>query len=246
MLNKKNKIALSSLIIIIIVFFISYKVLLYSPPLIDQGKRNFIEKTIDFLGFSWHLYKSAIYRVFLRKDISKKEYAKAAWYRIDYFPKLMNIDNIDLALIAEVYREKELTNLIEKLYLYFLKKEINDLKVLKKIELFFLEKEDWKHLKKASEGILLIDPDDLDTLYYLGLSYQNLNEFEESKELFEKLVKSRPNFADAYYRLGLIYLKKKNYNRAQNLFEKTLEISPNHLDALLHLQDLYEKINNEH
>jgi len=240
-LNKKFKLLSILFISLAIVFFIIYKITFYTHPLLDSGKRNIIEQTIDFFGFSWHLSKSAFYKVFIRKDISRREFDKAAWYRINYFPKLVNIDNKDLYLIAELYQDKNLNSFLEKLYSYFLEKEINDLKLLKKIELFFFEKEDWKHLKKASERILLLDPNDLDSLYYLGLSYLNLNKLEKSKELLERLAKSRPNFADAYYRLGLIYLKKKNYDRAQKLFEKTLDILPNHHDTLVHLKTLYEK-----
>lgn len=241
MLSKKLKLLLFLFISFILIFFIIYRITFYTPPLLDSGRRNIIEQTIDFFGFSWHLSKSAFYKVFIRKDISRREFAKAAWYRINYFPKLVNIDNKDLYLIAELYQNWKFNSILEKLYSYFLEKEINDLKLLKKVELFFFEKEDWKHLKKASEKILLLDPNDLDSLYYLGLSYLNLNKLEKSKKLFERLVKLKPNFADAYYRLGLIYLKKKNYDKAQKLFEKTLDILPNHHDTLVHLKDLYEK-----
>ena len=241
MLNKKLKFLLFFFLSFILLFFIIYRIAFYTPPLLDSGKRNVIEKTIDFFGFSWHLSKSAFYKVFIRKDISRREFAKAAWYRINYFPKLVNIDNKDLYLIAEEYQNLKFNSILEKLYSYFLENEINDLKLLKKIELFFFEKEDWKHLKKTSERILLLDPNDLDSLYYLGLSYLNLNKLDKSKKLFERLVKLKPNFAEAYYRLGLIYLKKKNYDRAQKLFEKTLDILPNHHDTLVYLKGLYEK-----
>lgn len=241
MLSKKLKLLLLLFISFILIFFIIYRIAFYTPPLLDSGKRNIIEQTIDFFGFSWHLSKSAFYQVFIRKDISKAEFPKAAWYRPDYIPKLMNTDDIDLLFMAKVYQENKSTNFLENIYISLLKDEINDLKLLKKIELFFFEKEDWKHLKKASERILLLDPNNLDSLYYLGLSYLNLNKLEKSKKLLERLVKLKPNFADAYYRLGLIHLKKKNYDRAQKLFEKTLEILPNHHDTLVHLKDLYEK-----
>ena len=214
----------------------------YTPPLFETGKRNIIEKIIDFSGFSWHLSKSAFYRVFIRKDISKMEFAKAAWYRVDYFPKLMNVCSSDLFSIAEAYEEKALDDFVKKLYSYFLKESINDVKLLKKIEAFFLEKENWKCLKLASEKILLLDSGDLDSLYYAGLSHLNLNELEKSKEFFERIVSLRPDFADVYYRLGLIYLKKKNYDKAEKLFEQAIEILPNHLDALLRLKWIYEKI----
>ncbi|KKN45536.1 hypothetical protein LCGC14_0682190, partial [marine sediment metagenome] len=150
-------------------------------------------------------------------------------------------DDIDLLFMAKIYKENKSTNFLENTYISLLKDKIDDLNLLKEIEVFFLEKEEWKHLKKASERILLLDPNDLDSIYYLGLSYLNLNKLDKSKKLFERLVKLKPDFADAYYRLGLIYLKKKNYDRAQKLFEKTLDILPNHRDTLVHLKDLYKK-----
>ncbi|HEB35564.1 MAG TPA: tetratricopeptide repeat protein [Candidatus Aminicenantes bacterium] len=241
MLNKKFKLLSILFISLAIIFFIIYKITFYTPPLLDSGKRNIIEQTIDFFGFSWHLSKSAFYQVFIRKDISKAEFPKAAWYRPDYIPKLMNTDDIDLLFMAKIYKENKSTNFLENTYISLLKDKIDDLNLLKEIEVFFLEKEEWKHLKKASERILLLDPNDLDSIYYLGLSYLNLNKLDKSKKLFERLVKLKPDFADAYYRLGLIYLKKKNYDRAQKLFEKTLDILPNHRDTLVHLKDLYKK-----
>lgn len=245
MFNKKFKLLSILFISLAIIFFIIYKITFYTHPLLDSGKRNIIEQTIDFFGFSWHLSKSAFYRVFIRKDISRVEFPKAAWYRPDYIPKLMNTDDIDLLLMAKIYKTNKSTNFLENLYISLLKYEIDDLSLLKEIEVFFLENQEWKHLKQIRERILLLNPNDKDTLYYLGLTYHNLNEFEKSKETFERLVKLKPDFADAYYRVGLIYMKKKNYERAQKLFEKTLEILPNHLDALVHLKGLYEKIDNE-
>ncbi len=241
MLSKKLKLLLFCFICFILIIFSIHRITFYTPPLLDSGKRNVFEKTIDFLGFSWHLSKSAFYKVLIRKDISRIEFPKAAWYRPEYIPKLMNIDDIDLLFMAKVYQENKSTNFLENIYISLLKDEIDDLKLLKEIEVFFLENQQWKHLKKASERILLLDPNDLNSLYYLGLSYLNLNKLDESKKLFERLVKLKPNFADAYYRLGLIYLKKKNYDRAQELFEKTLDILPDHHDTLVHLKRLYEK-----
>ncbi len=117
-----------------------------------------------------------------------EDYAKAAWYRIDYFPKLMNIDNKDLFYIAKSYHKRKLYKLAGILYLYYLNKETNDFKLLQEIEDFFLKIGEWKYLKKACKKILLLNPNDFNTLYNLGLSLQNLGQLRESKEVFEKLI----------------------------------------------------------
>jgi len=143
-LNKKFKLFSLLFISLAIIFFIIYKKTLYTHPLLDSGKRNIIEQPIDFLGFSWHLSKSAFYLVFIRKDISKVEFPKAAWYRPDYIPKLMNTDDRDLLFMAKIYQENKSTAFLENIYISLLKDEIDDLKLLKEIEVFFFEKDSCK------------------------------------------------------------------------------------------------------
>jgi hypothetical protein len=139
---KKYELALIFLIFVSAGFILAYQKVFYVPPLLDQGKRNMAEKTIDFLYFSWHMSKSSFYLVFLKKNITETEYAKAAWYKTEHFPKLMNMESKDLYLIAKVYREKNLNRFVRELYSYFLIKGDIDLDLLKTIEAFYLEQKD--------------------------------------------------------------------------------------------------------
>jgi len=227
--------------LLIIIFFFVYKYKFYTPPLVSSGKRNFIENIMDFSFFSWHMGKTAFYRIFFRKDISGNEYPKAAWYRIEYYPKLMNMDTKDLYSIAEGYKQKRLDDFVRQLYLFFLKQNLSNSELLTRLADFFAEQEDWEHLKLTCEKILEISPKDLIAHYLLGLSFLNLNELTESENVFVQLTCLSSNFADAYYRLGLIYLKRKQYDKAINMFEKAVAILPNHLDALLKLESCIEK-----
>ena len=81
-MSKKHKTLISIFISFIITFSIIYKLAFYTPPLLDSGKRNFVEKTTDFLCFGWHFTKASIYKDYLKnKDKAKKELGKAGWYR---------------------------------------------------------------------------------------------------------------------------------------------------------------------
>lgn len=124
MLNKKFKFFLILFISLIFVFFIIYRLTFYTPPLLDYGKRNFVEKTIDFISFGWHFTKASIYNDYIKNnDKAKKELGKAGWYRKKYLIKYFGGKEKDLSSILEIYKKLKINSISEKLDAFLLKKQ---------------------------------------------------------------------------------------------------------------------------
>lgn len=124
MLNKKFNFFLILFTSLISVFIIIYRLTFYTPPLLDLGKRNFIEKSLDFISFGWHFTKASIHRDYLKnKNKSKKELGKAGWYREKYLIKYFRLKEKDLASILEIYKKLKINSISEKLDVFLLKEQ---------------------------------------------------------------------------------------------------------------------------
>ena len=123
MLIKKFKFFLILFISLIFVFIIIYRLTFYTPPLLDAGKRNFAEKTIDFLCFGWHFTKASIYRDYLKNsEKANKELGKAGWYREKYLIKYFGVKEKDFTSILEIYKKLKINSISEKLDAFLLKR----------------------------------------------------------------------------------------------------------------------------
>lgn len=106
---------------LIILFLIIYKTLFYIPPLLDQGKRNIAEKTIDFFCFGWHLTTGSIHMAYLKNhDNAIKEFAKAGWYRKKYLAKRFFKKEEDIDKFLEANRNLPNKSFREKLYVFLI------------------------------------------------------------------------------------------------------------------------------
>ena len=123
MFNKKYKFFLILLISLIFVFIIIYRLSFYTPPFLDSGKRNFIEKTIDFLCFGWHFTKASIYKDYLKNnDKANKELGKAGWYREKYLIKRFGVNGEDLTSVIKVYKNLKMNSILDELDAFLTKK----------------------------------------------------------------------------------------------------------------------------
>ena len=124
MLIKKFKFFLILFISLIFVFIIIYRLTFYTPPLLDFGKRNFAEKSIDFISFGWHFTKASIYKDYLQNwEKTKKELGKAGWYREKYLIKYFGVKDKDFTSILEIYKKLKINSISEKLDAFLLKEE---------------------------------------------------------------------------------------------------------------------------
>ena len=124
MLNNRYKYFLIFFTSFIIVSIIIYKFTFYTPPLLDPGKRNIIEKTIDFLCFGWHFTKASIYKDYLKnREKGNKELGKAGWYREKYLIKYFGVKEKDFTSILEIYKKLKINSISEKLDAFLLKEQ---------------------------------------------------------------------------------------------------------------------------
>ena len=243
MFNKKYKFFLILLISLIFVFIIIYRLSFYTPPFLDSGKRNFIEKTIDFLCFGWHFTKASIYKDYLKNKVeANKELGKAGWYRKKYLAKKFSMNKEDLISVLELYKSLNINSILEKLYIFSMREKNNEINFFREAADIFIICKNWEMATTAFSKVTNSFPDDVMSHYYLGLSYLNLKRLAKANQYFEKVIELKPNFADAYFRLGFIAEKKKNWKKSQSFYEKTISILPNHLECLKALKKINRKI----
>ena len=240
---KKTKIIRYISAFTIISVVILYGIIFYKSPIIDQGKRSFIEKTIDFLSFGWHFTKASIYSDYLKKnEIAKKELGKAGWHRKTYLAKKFGVRENDLKSVLEIYRNLEINSILEKLYVFLLNEKNYETAFLREAGDFFINNGYWKMAVEAHSKLIVLHPDNSMTHYYLGLGYLKLKKLNDAQKCFERATKLKPDFADAYFQLGVIAEKMNEWERAQSFYEKTINILPNHLDSLKALKRIYKKL----
>jgi len=241
-IKKKYKFLFIFFIIVITLSIILYKILFYTPPLLDPGKRNIAEKTIDFLSFGWHLTKGSIVRDYLGdRGGANEDFAKAGWYRKKYLVKRFIVKEEDIALVLEVYKDLDINSIIEKLYFFLMKDKNNKISFFHEAGKKFIISKNWAMAVEAFSKVIEPNPDDHMSYYYLGLSCFHLKELSKANEYFEKVIELKPDFADAYYRLGILAEIEQNWKKAKSLYEKTLNILPDHLESLQALKRIKEK-----
>ncbi len=242
MIQKKYKFLFAFFIGVIIFSTIIYKISFYTPPLLDPGKRNIAEKTIDFLSFGWHLTKGSIVRDYLgERGEANEEFAKAGLYRKKYLVKRFKVEGEDLDLVLDVYKNLNINSLIEKLYVFLLSGKNYQINFFHESGEKFIISKNWEMAVEAFSKVVDSNPDDHWSYYYLGLSCIHLKKLVKAKGYLDKAIELNPDFADAYYRLGVIAEKEQNWKKAQSLYEKTINILPDHLDSLKALKKIKEK-----
>ncbi len=242
MIKKKYKFIFVFFIIVIIFSIILYKILFYTPPLLDPGKRNIAEKTIDFLSFGWHLTKGSIVRDYLGdRGGANEDFAKAGWYRKEYLVKRFRAKEEDITLVLEVYKNLNMNFINENLYFFLMKDKNNKLSFFREAGEKFIISKNWEMATKAFSKVVDSNPNDHLSYYYLGLSCIHLKKLAKAKGYLDKTIELKPDFADAYYRLGVIAEKEQNWKKAQSLYKKTIHILPDHLDSLKALKKIKEK-----
>ena len=242
MIQKKYKF-LFIFFISVIIFSIIYKISFYTPPLLDSGKRNIAEKTIDFLSFGWHLTKASIIKDYFGKGVrANKEFAKAGWYRKKYLVKRFRAKEEDITLVLELYKDSNINSISKNLFFFLIKDKNNKISFFHEAGKKFIISMNWEMAFEAFSKVVDSNPDDHLSYYYLGLSCIHLKRLVKAKGYLDKAIELKPDFADAYYRLGIIAEKEQNWKKAQSLYEKTINISPDHLDSLKALKKIKEKL----
>ncbi len=242
MTKKKYKFLFVFFISVIIVSIIIYKISFYTPPLLDSGKRNIAEKTIDFLSFGWHLTKGSIIKDYFRDEGgANKVFARAGWYRKEYLVKRFIAKEEDITLILELYKDSNINYIVENLYFFLRKIENNKISFFREAGEKLIIEKNWEMAVKAFSKVVDSNPNDHMSYYYLGLSCIHLKKLTKAKGYLDKAIELNPFFADAYYRLGIIAEKEQKWEKAQSFYEKTLNILPDHSDSLKALKKIKEK-----
>ena len=111
----KKVIALA--ISIVIAVIIIYRFTLYIPPLLDAGKRNLIDNTIDFLSCGWHLTNGSYLEEYKKNNVkARREFFMAGWYRELYLIKAFNISKDEIAILLSAHKKGNSKNIKDLLF----------------------------------------------------------------------------------------------------------------------------------
>jgi hypothetical protein len=114
---KKRRVALVVLFLFLIIFLCTYRVFFYAPPLLDAGRRNIADKTLDFLWSGWHLTKGSFIKDYLKdQGTANGDFFKAGWYRRVYLLKEFRLTDNELDILLDLYRNLDRKSLQTKLY----------------------------------------------------------------------------------------------------------------------------------
>jgi len=242
MFHKRLRFFLLISITLFLIFIIGYKISFYTPPLLDSGKRNFAEMTLDIFYFGWHFTKALIYDQYLNNSNSaNKEFGKASWYNERYLIKRYRINGEDLISLIDLYKKLNIKPTLEKLYTAIIKEKNLNPDFLSEAGATFIACKNWEMAEVVFAKVIDLNPGDVMSCYYLGLSYLNLKKFSKANEYFERVIKLEPEFADAYYQIGLIAEKEHEWKKAKFFYEKAINMLPNHVNSLKALYRIYER-----
>jgi hypothetical protein len=111
----KKVIALAISIVIMVILV--YRFTLYMPPLLDAGKRNLFDKTIDFFSCGWHLAKGSYFEEYKKNYVkAKRQYFMAGWYRELYLIKAFHISKDDIAVFLGAHKKENSKNIKDLLF----------------------------------------------------------------------------------------------------------------------------------
>jgi tetratricopeptide (TPR) repeat protein len=183
-LSRKNK-TITLILTASVVIILLYKMIFYIPPIFDSGGRNFLDKPIDFVSFSWHATKGSIFSNYLKKPRrAHTEFAKAGWFSKSYLEKKFSADVATRKLAVEALsRAAELpAGEVMELYSngmgYFYIQQYNRAAA---------------YFEKAIES----KPDFADAYYRLGIIAEESNNLSHAISLYEKTVELLPNHIDS-------------------------------------------------
>lgn len=170
-----------------------------------------------------------------------------------------------LAILKTINQENLSGYFVEKVNIYFLKKEYN--RIIREVLLFGGKDDVLKKLNKISYdnqhawtayrigesnynmgGIVeasafykkAVDlaPYVLDFQNRYGVSLVRLNKFEEAKKVFEFVILEDSKNAEAYSNLGFVNLRLNNSDLAEEMYKKALALNPDYEQALLNMAGL--------
>ena len=176
-----RKIFLPACVAFFIIIVLLYKVIFYTPPLLDTGQRNFLELTIDFFSFGWHATKGSILNDYLHKPSrAKTQFAKAGWYRSKYLEKRFGVDRATRKVASDAIKKTMDLSTENPMLFYF-----NGLQKL-------LLKQ-YAEAKAELERFVDLQPEFADAYFRLGLIAEEENDLIKAKSLYEKTVELLPN-----------------------------------------------------
>jgi peptidyl-prolyl cis-trans isomerase C len=92
--------------------------------------------------------------------------------------------------------------------------------------------------EKLGEGILELDPEDIDTRFDLAKTYQSARNYDKAIEHYGELLKRQPDSYDAYQKLAECYMAQEDYSKAKEAYKHAIGLTEEETEKTL----LYRKV----
>jgi hypothetical protein len=185
-LAEKGRFVLVVLFLALALFLLVYRLLLYTPPLLDAGRRNIVDKTIDFLYCGWHMTKGSFIKDYLKdQGTAYGDFFKAGWYREKMLLKVFRFSKAELTLFLESRKGLDRRILADQLYQFAMSHPEERAAQFRQAGLDFFERGNRDMAARAFACVFLANP--ADPLGYLGpgLGFFYLNHWLEAAVYFQ-------------------------------------------------------------
>ena len=151
----------------------------------------------------------------------------------------MNSNNLDETNIINLYKEKNYKDVI-KLGQKLLKKNPKNYQLIYSIGLSYVNLQNYVEAEKYFDKLLNIlkKPE----IFYIQANiHKQLKKYDSAINYFEEAIQLNPNFSEAYNNLGNTKKRIGKIDEAISCFEKAIKLKENNIQAYLNLANIYKE-----
>lgn len=193
--TKKKRVGIATLLCIVIIALFVFRLTFYTPLLLDPGRRNFVENTIDFFSCGWYLTIGSYSERYLHNpESAEKAFFKAGWHRVLFLKKYFRISDEELCVFLESRSGSSQDNLEVQLFEFCISPPISRADIFRQTSQDLWNRGKQELAVRAFACIMIANPNDPLSIFCLGFSYSCLNRWTEAIAYFQKylMLKNTP------------------------------------------------------
>ena len=151
----------------------------------------------------------------------------------------MNSNNLDINNILNLYKEKNYNSFI-KSGLKLLKKNPKNYQLIYLIGLSFVNLQKYAEAEKYFDKLLNVQKKP-EIFFIQANIHKQLKKYDSAISYFEEAIKLNPNFSEAYNNLGNTKKRIGKIDEAISCFEKAIQLKENNIEAYFNLANIYKE-----
>jgi len=151
----------------------------------------------------------------------------------------MNSNNLDKNNILNLYKEKNYNSFI-KSGLKLLKKNPKNYQLIYLIGLSYVNLQNYAEAEKYFDKLLYVQKKP-EIFFIQANIYKQLKKYDKAISYFEEAIKLNPNFSEAYNNLGNTKKRVGKIDEAISCFKKAIKLKENNIEAYFNLANIYKE-----